>query len=45
MNICKNEFNGILPKKDRIIVIGDLHADYKKTVHIFLSLKLIDNDY
>ena len=39
---CDIAFNGILPKKKRILVIGDLHADYKKTKDIFFKLKLID---
>ena len=30
MFIYKQKNNGILPKKDRILVIGDLHADFKK---------------
>ena len=36
---------GIYPDKDRIIVIGDLHADFKKTKDIFINLKLIDKNY
>ena len=35
--------NGILPKKDRILVIGDLHADFKKTKEMFINFKLIDS--
>ena len=30
---------GIYPDKDRIIVIGDLHDDFKKTKDIFINLK------
>lgn len=41
---CNTINDGILPKTDRIIVIGDLHADYSKTKDIFIKLKLIDNE-
>ena len=41
---CNSINDGILPKTDRIIVIGDLHADYSKTKDIFIKLKLIDNE-
>ena len=41
---CNYVSNGILPKHDRIIVLGDLHADFKKTKDIFINLKLIDKD-
>ena len=40
---CKKENNGILPKKDRILVIGDLHADFQKTKEMFINFKLIDS--
>jgi len=33
----------ILPKKDRIIVMGDIHGDYKLAVNSFKLAKLIDN--
>jgi hypothetical protein len=39
---CKNINNGIIEAKPRIIVIGDLHADYRNTIKIFKNLKLID---
>ena len=45
---CKNTYNSIIEKKDRIIVIGDLHADYKKTIELFKNLnliKIIDNKF
>ena len=42
MDTSSNQFSGIITKKDRIIVIGDLHADFEKTREIFLKLKLID---
>jgi hypothetical protein len=36
---------GILGKQERIIVIGDLHADYQKLLYIFKSkLKLLDQN-
>ena len=38
---CKKTYNSIIEKKDRIIVIGDLHADYKKTIDLFKNLNLI----
>ena len=41
---CGSLNNGILPKKDRILVIGDLHADFKKTKEMFINFKLIDSD-
>ena len=34
----------IIFQKKRIIVIGDLHADWPKTKEIFVRLKLIDNN-
>lgn len=40
---CENIQKSVYPKKDRIIVVGDLHGDYKKTIQLFRSLKLIDN--
>ncbi len=40
---CKLQ-NGIYPEQDRIIVIGDLHADFKKTKQIFIDLNLIDEN-
>ena len=38
---CEKIYNAILDKKDRIIIIGDLHADYNKTIDLFKSLELI----
>ena len=35
----------ILPPCDRIIVIGDLHGDWKITKEIFLKAKLIDINF
>ena len=42
---CKKINDGIIQKKPRIIVIGDLHADYKKTIKIFKKLKIINYKY
>ena len=39
---CNIINNGIVSAKKRIIVIGDLHADYMKTKELFIKLKLID---
>lgn len=36
--------NNILPLNSRIIVIGDLHADFNKTKEIFFKLKLINDN-
>ena len=41
---CPNKPKSIYSKKDRIICIGDLHGDYKKTIELFQKLKLIDKD-
>ena len=41
---CSKINKAIYPKQDRIIVIGDLHADFKKTKMLFIKLKLIDDD-
>ena len=40
--VCDIVSNGIISKKNRILVIGDLHADFRKTKKIFIDLKLID---
>ena len=40
---CDVVNNGIIPAKKRIIVIGDLHADFIKTEQLFIKLKLIDS--
>lgn len=34
--------NAIFSKKDRILVLGDLHADWRKTQLLFRKFKLID---
>ena len=39
---CENITSGIIQEKKRVLVIGDLHADFKKTKEIFIKLKLID---
>ena len=41
-NICKSIPQDIIEAKKRIIVIGDLHADFAKIFKIFVDLKLID---
>ena len=41
---CERISKSIYSKKDRIIVIGDLHGDYNNTLLVFKKLKLIDND-
>ena len=38
---CERTYNAIIEKKERIIVIGDLHADYEKTIRLFKNLNLI----
>ena len=40
---CEKIYKAIIEKKDRVIVIGDLHADYKKTIELFTKIKLIKN--
>lgn len=40
---CDIVNHGIISAKKRIIVIGDLHADYLKTKQLFINLKLIDS--
>ena len=35
---CEKIYNAILEKKDRVVVIGDLHADYNKTIDLFKRL-------
>jgi hypothetical protein len=39
---CPTKNDGILPIKNRILVIGDLHADFNKTKEIFINFSLID---
>lgn len=41
---CSKLSRAIYPKQDRIIVIGDLHADFKKAKMLFMKLNLIDKD-
>ncbi len=42
---CSKTQQSVYSKKDRIIVIGDLHGDYNKTIGLFKRLKLIDNNH
>ena len=35
---CSTTARSIFPKKDRVIVIGDLHADYDMTITLFKKL-------
>ena len=39
---CAFSSDGILPIKNRILVIGDLHADFNKTKELFIHFSLID---
>lgn len=39
---CDKINNGILGAKQRILVIGDLHADFNKTKELFIHFNLID---
>jgi hypothetical protein len=39
---CDKINNGIVTSKKRILVIGDLHADFKKTKDLFIHFNLID---
>jgi len=41
---CSKLSKAIYPKQDRIIVIGDLHADFEKAKMLFMKLNLIDKD-
>ena len=50
MNKCKyNEqcsiLEGVKKTDNKIYVIGDLHADYEKTINLFKHFKLIDQNY
>ena len=38
---CSTTARSIFPKKDRVIVIGDLHADYDMTITLFKKLNLL----
>ena len=42
---CEKIQKSVYPKKDRVIVIGDLHGDYDKTITLFKRLNLIDNQH
>jgi len=39
---CDKINNGIVVDKQRILVIGDLHADFNKTKNLFIHFNLID---
>jgi hypothetical protein len=39
---CNKINNGIVDAKQRILVIGDLHADFNKTKDLFIHFNLID---
>jgi hypothetical protein len=41
---CEKKIKSVYNKKDRILVIGDLHGDYKTTIDLFINLKLINSD-
>jgi hypothetical protein len=41
---CNTATKSVYSKKDRVLVIGDLHGDYKKTIELFTKLKLIDTN-
>ena len=41
---CEKKIKSVYNKKDRILVIGDLHGDYKTTINLFINLKLINSD-
>jgi hypothetical protein len=45
MFTCSKIAKSIYSKRDRILVIGDLHADYNKTIYLFKKLKLIDDNH
>ncbi len=42
--IKQNKLNDILPAAPRIIVIGDIHGDWKVTKKLFLKFKLINTN-
>ena len=41
---CNTISKSVYSKKDRVLVIGDLHGDYRKTIELFTKLKLIDSN-
>jgi hypothetical protein len=41
---CNTTTNSVYSKKDRVLVIGDLHGDYQTTLNLFIKLKLINGD-
>ena len=41
---CEKKVKSVYNKKDRILVIGDLHGDYQTTINLFIKLKLINYD-
>lgn len=45
MFTCDKISKSVYTKKDRIIVIGDLHGDFEKTVLLFKKLKLINSRF
>jgi hypothetical protein len=38
---CAITYNSIIESKERLIILGDLHADYKSTITLFKKLDLI----
>ena len=40
---CEKIYKAIIEKKERVVIIGDLHADYNKTIQLFIKLKLVKN--
>ena len=44
MSVCTKLPKSIIKAKKRIIVIGDLHADFKMTKKLFTDLNLINNN-
>lgn len=41
---CSTISKSVYSKKDRVLVIGDLHGDYKKTIELFNKLNLINEN-
>ena len=41
---CDKYSNGIITEKSRILVIGDLHADFNKTKELFIYFNIIDDN-